>query len=83
MYPKTQTFTMKIIPARDMGKTIFLITFLHSLVNRRIVKHEDIYTVCPTFDNQDHWRSSGFIARNFSYLNVEYTKRKLLVFDDL
>ena len=26
-----------------MGKTIFLIEFLHSLINRGIVKHEDIY----------------------------------------
>ena len=34
MYPKTSTFAMKIIAARGMGKTIFLIAFLHSLVDR-------------------------------------------------
>ena len=43
MYPKTPTFTRKIMAARGMGKTIFLIAFLHSLLNRGIVKHENIY----------------------------------------
>ena len=81
MYPKSRTFTMKIIAVRGMGKTIFLIAFLHSLINRGVVKDEDIYIFCPTFDNQS--RSSGFIARNFSYLNGEYAKGKLLVFDDM
>ena len=33
MYPKTPKFTMKIIAARGMGKTIFLIAFLHSLLH--------------------------------------------------
>ena len=82
MYPKSPTFTMKIIAARDMGKTIFLITFLHSLINRGIVKHENIYIFCPTFNEQVQWRLSGFIARNFSYLNEEYAKGKFIVFDD-
>ena len=45
---------MKIIAGRGTEKTIFL----HSLINREIVKHEDIF--CPTFDNPDQWRSSGF-----------------------
>ena len=43
MYPKTPTFTRKIMAARGMGKTIFLIAFLHSLLNRGIVKHENTY----------------------------------------
>ena len=43
MYPKLSIFTMKIIAARVMGKTIFLTAFLHSLINRSIAKHEDIY----------------------------------------
>ena len=47
------------------------------------MKYEDIYIFCPTFDNQDQWRSSGFNAKNFSYLNEEYAKTKLLVFDDM
>ena len=80
MYPRSLTFTMKIIAARSKGKTIFLIAFLHSLINRGIVKHEDIYIFCPTFDSQDQWRSSGFNARNFKYLNEEYTKGKLISF---
>ena len=83
MYPKAPTFTMKFIPARGMGKTIFLIAFFHSFINRGVVKHEDIYTFCPTLDNQHQWRSSGFTARNFSFLNEEYAKGKLLVFDDM
>ena len=83
MYPKAPTFTMKFILARGMGKAIFLIAFLHSLINRGAVKHEDIYTFCATLDNQDQWRSSGFTARNFSLLNEEYAKGKLLVFDDM
>ena len=83
MYPKTPTFTKKIIAARGTGKTIFLIAFLHSLVNREIVKHEDIYIFCPTFNEQDQWRSSEFIARNLKYLNEECFKGKLLVFDDM
>ena len=66
-----------------MGKTIFLIAFLYSLVNRGIVKHEDIYIFCPTCDNQDQWRSAGFNARNLSYLNEEYAKGKLLFFHDM
>ena len=83
MYLKAPTFTMKFIPARGMGKTIFLIAFLYSLINRGVVKHEDIYTFCPTLDNQHHWRWSGFTARNFSFLNEECAKGKLLVFDDM
>ena len=83
MYPKKFTFTMKIIAARRMGKIIFLTAFLNSLINRGIVKHEDIYIFCPTFDEQDQWRSSSFMKRNFSYLNEKYPKRKLLVFDDM
>ena len=43
MYPKTSTFTMKIIAGRGIGKTIFLIAFLHPFINRGIVKYEDIY----------------------------------------
>ena len=61
-----------------MVKTIFLVAFLHSLVNRGTVKYEDIYIFCPTFDEQDQWRSS-----NFKYLNEDYAKGKLLVFDDM
>ena len=52
MYPKNSTFTMKTIAARGIGKTVFLIAFLHSLINRGIVNHEDIYIFCPTFDEQ-------------------------------
>ena len=47
MYPKTPTFTRKIMAARGMGKTKFLIAFLHSLLNRGIVKHKNIYIFCP------------------------------------
>ena len=83
MYPKAPTFTMKIIAARAMGKTIFLIAFLHSLVNRGIVKHKNIYIFRPTFNEQNQWRSCGFNARNFKYLNEKYSKGKLLVFDDM
>ena len=83
MYPKSPTFTMKVIAARGMGKTILFIAFLHWLVNRGIVKHENIYIFCPTFNEQDQWRSSGFIARNFSYLNEEYAKGIFIVFDDM
>ena len=53
MYPKTSTFTIKIIAARGMGKTIFLIAFLYSLINRGIVKHENIYIFCHTFNERD------------------------------
>ena len=53
LYPKTSTFTIKIIAARGMGKTIFLIVFLYSLINRGIVKHENIYIFCPTFNERD------------------------------
>ena len=74
---------MKINAPRGMGKAIFLIGFLYSLINRGAVKHGKIYTFCPTLDNQDRWRSSGFTARNFSFLNEEYAKEKLLVFDDM
>ena len=71
MYSKTPTFRMKIIAARGMGKKIFLVAFLHSLVNRGIVKHEDIYIwFDPTFYNQDQCRLSRFIARNFKMKNM-------------
>ena len=83
MYPKTPTFTKKIIAARGTGKTIFLIAFLHSLVNREIVKHEDIYIFCPTFNEHNQCRSSGYTERNLKYLNEECFKGKLLVFDDM
>ena len=73
---------MKVIASRGMGKTIFLITFLHSIINRCIVKYEDVYIFCPTFNDQNQWISSSFIERNYSYLNKEYAKSKLLVFDD-
>ena len=78
MYPKTSTFTIKIIAARGMGQTIFLIAFLHSLINRGIV-----CIFCATFNEQDQWRSFIFMERNFKYLNEKYVKRKLLVFDDM
>ena len=58
---ESSTFTMKIIAAKGMGKTIFRIAFLHSLINKGIVKHENIYIFCPRFNEQDQWRSSGFI----------------------
>ena len=48
MYPKSRTFTMKIIAVRGMGKTIFLIAFLHSFINRGVVKDEDVYIFWPT-----------------------------------
>ena len=83
IYPKSPTFTMKMIAARGMGKAIFLITFLHSLINIGIVKHEEIYIFCPTLNEQDQWRSSSFMERNFKYLNEEYAKENLLVFDDM
>ena len=78
MYPKTSTFTIKIIAAKGMGQTIFLIAFLHSLINRGIV-----CIFCATFNEQDQWRSFIFMERNFKYLNEKYVKRKLLVFDDM
>ena len=77
MCPKSPTCTMKIIGARGKGKTMFLIAFLHSLINRGIVKHEEIYIFCPTFNEQDQWRSSTFMESNFKYLNKEYAKGKL------
>ena len=77
LYPKTSNFIMKIIAARGMGKTIFLIAFLHSIINRGILNHEDIYIFWPKFNEQDQWRSSAFIARNFEYLNEDYAKGKL------
>ena len=77
MYPKSPTFTLKVIASRGMSKTLFFTVFLHSLVNSGIVKHENVQIFCPTFNEQDQWRSSGFTTRNFSYLNEEYTKGKL------
>ena len=53
MFPKTATFTKKTNAARGMCKTIFLIAFLHSLINSGVLKHEDIYIFCPTFNEQD------------------------------
>ena len=44
--------------------------------------HLLIVIFCRTFNEQDQWRLSGFIAKNFKYLNEEYAKGKLLVFDD-
>ena len=52
MYPTKPTFTMKIIASRGPGTTTFLTAFLNSLINERIIKHEDIYMFCPTFDYQ-------------------------------
>ena len=83
MYPKPPTVTMKNIATRVMAKTICFNAFLNSFVNKGIVKHEDIYIFCLTFDNQDEWGSSGFNARSFSYLNEEFSKGKPLVFDDM
>ena len=83
MYPKNSTFTMKSIAARGMGKAIFLIAVLRSLINRGIGNHEDIYIFCPTFDEQDQRRSFSFMKRNFNHLNKDYSKGKLLVFGDM
>ena len=76
MYPKLPTFTMKLIAAGGMRKTIFFIAFFHSLANKGILKQDNIYTFCPTFNEQDQWRSARFIAKNFTYLNEEYAKGK-------
>ena len=83
MYPKSLTFTMKIIATRYMDKTIFLMAFLHSVINRRIVNDDDIDIFCPTFTEKHQWRSSSFLERTFKYLNEEYAKEKLLDFDDM
>ena len=67
IYPTKPTFTMKIIASRGSGKTTFLIAFLNSLINKNIVKHENIYIFCPTFDYQNIRITSGFQRRNIDY----------------
>ena len=42
IYPRIHIFTMKIIGSRGRGKTIFLISFLHSLLNEKIIGYNDI-----------------------------------------
>ena len=44
---------MKIIGARGMGKIIFIIAFIHSLVLKGIIKYEDVLVFCPTFNQQE------------------------------
>lgn len=53
-------FTLKYIGARGMGKTIFVIAFLHSLFLKGIIKYEDVLVFCPTFNQQEQWIKSGF-----------------------
>ena len=45
MYPKSSILSMKIIGSRGIRKTIFLIAFLHSLINRRMENHKFIFFV--------------------------------------
>ena len=44
---------------------------------------KNIFIFSHTVNEQDQWRSSSFMERNFNYLNEEYTKGKVLVFDDM
>ena len=83
IYPRSHVFTMKIIGARGMGKTICPITFLHSLIFEGIIKYEDVIVFCPTSDHQEQWKSSGFQRRNFVHMREEYALNKLLVFEDM
>ena len=51
---------MKIISTRRMGKKMFLIAFLNSLSQEKIIKRSDIMIFCPTYNNQPQWTKSGF-----------------------
>ena len=44
---------------------------------------KNIFIFSHTVNEQDQWRSSSFMERNFNYLNEEYAKGKVLVFDDM
>ena len=83
IYPRTHIFTMKIIRSRGRGKTVFLISFLHSRVHEKIIGYEDIYIFCPTFNEQERWMNSPFQQRNFNYLREDNVHNKLLAFDDM
>ena len=83
IYPRTHIFTMKIIGSRGRGKTVFLISFLHSRVHEKIIGYEDIYIFCPTFNEQERWMNSPFQQRNFNYLREDNVHNKLLAFDDM
>ena len=82
IYPRIHIFTMKIIGSRGRGKAIFLITFLHSLVNEKIIGYNDIYIFCPTFNEQKQQINSPFQEKNFNYLREDNLHNKLLVSDD-
>ena len=73
-------FTIKIIGARGMGKTIFFIAFLHSLVLKGIIKYEDILVFCRAFNQREQWIQSGFEQKNFNNLREDLAYGKLLVF---
>ena len=53
IYPRTHIFIMKVIGSRVRGKTVFLISFLHSRVHKKIIGYEDINIFCPTFNEQE------------------------------
>ena len=83
IYARTHIFTMKTIRSKGRGETVFLIIFLHSLVNEKIIGYNDIYIFCSTFDKNKQWMNSPFQQKNFNYLREDNVHNKLLVFDEM
>ena len=83
IYPTSHVFTMKIISTRRMGKKMFLVAFLNSLSQEKIIKRSDIMIFCPTYNNQPQWTKSSFEQKEFRYRKEEPAANKLLVFDDM
>ena len=43
---------MKIIGKRGSGKTTFLLAFLSSLIENKIITYEQVWLYCPTYEMQ-------------------------------
>ena len=75
---------MKIIGKRGSGKTTFLLAFLSSLIENKIITYEQVWMYCPTYEMQSCWNKALFSVKNINELvSNEITQNKLLVFDEI
>ena len=73
---------MKRIGKRGSGKTMFLLAFVSSLIENKIITYDQFWVYCPTYEMQSCGNKTLFAVKNMIDLVInEITQNKLLVFD--
>ena len=68
---------MKLIGKRGSGETTFLLAFLSSLIENKIITLDQVLVYCPTYDMQSSWNKTSFEVKNINNLIInEVTQNK-------